>query len=138
MTLYINPRRRFSRGRMRHEMMPERNDDYSAEINFPIDVIADNDSFILRALLPGVRADDLEIQIVNESVTISGELNREHEDEWQYLLAECPTGTFYRIITLPTPLDANNISADLDNGILTVRIPKAEEAKPRTIKIRQK
>ncbi len=138
MTLYINPVRRGFRHRMMDEMMQDQNEDYAAEINFPIDVIADKDTFIIKALLPGVQPDDLDIQIINESVTISGELKREQVENGQYLLAECPSGTFHRIITLPTSLDSNNVEAELNDGVLTVKIPKAEEAKLHLIKIKQK
>lgn len=138
MTLYINPVRRVNRRQMMRDRMRDWDEDYATEIRFPMDVIADPDSFTLRAFLPGVHPDDLSIHIVNESVTISGEIKLDRDDEDNYLLAELPGGKFYRVITLPTALDANKVEADLENGILTVKLPKAEEAKPRTIKINQK
>ncbi len=85
-----------------------------------------------------MQPDDLDIQIINESVTISGKLKRERSESGQFLLAECPSGTFHRIITLPTSLDSNKVEAELNDGVLTVQIPKAKEAKPRLIKIKQK
>jgi HSP20 family protein len=107
-------------------------------LTFPIDVKADNESFTIKALLPGARPEDVDIQIVNDIVTISGELRSDREEGATYLLAERPDGKFHRVISLPTPLDANLVEADLENGILTLQIPKAEEAKPRSIKIKQK
>ncbi|HOM66556.1 MAG TPA: Hsp20/alpha crystallin family protein [Brevefilum fermentans] len=138
MTLYINPGRRSLRRRMMEEMMRDWDEDYSPNLTFPIDVIADKDSFTIKALLPGVQPDDLEINIVNELVTISGELKVNREESENYLLAECPSGRFHRVLTLPTPLDSSKVQAELENGILTVVVPKAEEAKPRTIKVTQK
>lgn len=138
MTLYINPVRRFARQRMLDEMMRDYDEDYSARISFPIDVKADADSFTISALLPGVSPEDLDIQIVNEIVTIAGEIKTNRDENENYLLTERPSGKFHRVLTLPTPLDANKVEADLENGILTLVVPKAEEAKPHTIKIKQK
>lgn len=138
MTLYINPLHRSNRRRMMEEMLRDWDEGYTAELTFPIDVRADSESFTITALLPGVDPEDLDIQIVNEIVTISGELKSDRDENAQYLLAERPSGRFHRVITLPTPLDAANVQADLENGILSVTIPKAEEAKPRTIKVVRK
>jgi len=123
---------------MMEEMMRDWDEDYSAKLTFPIDVIADKDSFTIRALLPGVQPEDLDINIVNEIVTIAGEIKVEREEGDNYLLMECPSGKFHRVLTLPTPLDSSKVQAELDNGILTLVIPKAEEAKPRTIKVTKK
>lgn len=138
MTLYINPIRRRNRHRRLEEMIGDWDDDYSVDITFPIDVKANSDSFTIKALLPGVQPDDLNIQIVNEIVTISGELRADREEGANYLLAERPSGNFHRVITLPTPLDSTNVVANIENGVLTLEIPKTEEAKPRTIKVKQR
>jgi len=138
MTLYITPARRSFRRRMMDEMMRDWDEDYSPNLTFPIDVIADKDSFTIKALLPGVQPEDLEINIVNELVTISGELKVSRDENEDYLLAECPSGKFHRVLTLPTPLDSTKVKAELENGILTLIVPKAEEAKPRTIKVTKK
>jgi len=138
MTLYINPVRRTSRRRTLDEILRDYDQDYSAELTFPIDVKADSDSFTISALLPGIHPEDLDIQIVNEIVTIAGELHADRDEDGSYLLAERPSGKFHRVISLPTPLNANDVEANLENGVLTLVVPKAEEAKPRTIKIKQK
>jgi HSP20 family protein len=138
MTLYINPIRRNSRRRMLDEIMRDWDEDHGSDVTFPIDVRADSDSFVIQALLPGVRAEDLNINIVNETVTISGVLNADREEDGNYLLAERPSGKFQRVLTLPTQLDQDNVEASLEDGVLTLDIPKAEEAKPRTIKIKAK
>ena len=138
MTIYINPVRRSIRRRTINELLRENEEDYRGELTFPIDVKVNDDSFTVKALLPGVHSDDLNIQIVNEILTISGELKLEREEGSNYLLAERPSGRFNRVLTLPTPLDSSKVEAELENGILTLEIPKVEEAKPRTIKIKQK
>ena len=138
MTLYVTPARRAHRRHMLDEIMRDWDENYTSELTFPIDVAADNDAFTIKALLPGVSADDLDIQIVNEIVTISGELKADREEGANYLLAEIPGGKFHRVITLPVPLNAANVEASLENGVLTLIIPKAEEAKPRTVKINAK
>jgi HSP20 family protein len=123
---------------MLDELMSDWEDDYSVELTFPIDVKAEGDSFTIKALLPGVNPEDLDIQIVNEIVTIAGELKADREEGSNYLLAERPSGRFHRVISLPTPLDASKVEAELEDGVLTLRVPKTEEAKPRTIKINRK
>ena len=138
MTLYVTPARRAYRRHMLDEIMRDWDENYTSELTFPIDVLADNDAFTIKALLPGVSADDLDIQIVNEIVTLSGELKSDREEGANYLLAEIPGGKFHRVITLPVPLNAANVEANLENGVLTLVIPKAEEAKPRTIKVNVK
>lgn len=138
MTLYVTPARRAHRRHMLDEIMRDWDENYTSELTFPIDVLADNDAFTIKALLPGVSADDLDIQIVNEILTLSGELKTEREEGANYLLAEIPGGKFHRVITLPVPLNAANVEATLENGVLTLVIPKAEEAKPRTIKVKAK
>ena len=120
------------------EMMQDWDEDYSPNLTFPIDVQVEKESFTIKALLPGINPDDLDIHIMNETVTISGELQDDRQEGETYLIAERPSGKFHRVITLPTSLDASNVEADLENGILTLNIPKAEEAKPRTIKVKRK
>lgn len=138
MTLYVTPARRAHRRHMLDEIMRDWDENYTTELTFPLDVVADNDAFTIKALLPGVSADDLDIQIVNEIVTLAGEIKTEREESANYLLAEIPGGKFHRVITLPVPLNAANVEASLENGVLTLVIPKAEEAKPRTIKVNAK
>ena len=137
MTLYIRSPFANVRRRMLENMLDRDWPEFGFESNLPmpIDVKAEDDTYIVTAWLPGVVAEDLNIQVVNESVTISGELKVAREDNSQYLLAEIPSGRFSRTITLPMPLNASAAEANLSNGVLTLRVPKAEEAKPKSIKI---
>jgi len=138
MTLCGTPARRAHRRYMVDDIMRDWDENYTSELTFPIDVGTDNEAFTIKALLPGIKPEDLDIQIVNEIVTISGEFKADHEEGATYLLAEIPGGKFHRAITLPIPLNAADVEASLENGILTLTIPKAEEAKPRTIKVKIK
>ncbi len=105
------------------------------EVMVPIDVKAEDDDFIITAMVPGLRPEDLNVQIINESVTLSGELAMNTDEKANYIHKECPCGKFHRTITLPSTLDASKADAKVENGILTLRVPKAEEAKPKTIKV---
>jgi HSP20 family protein len=105
------------------------------EVLIPVDVKAEADAFVVVAMLPGVKADDLNIQIVNETVSIQGKFNVERNEQDSYLLQERPGGNFCRTLTLPDSLDSTKAEAELKDGILTLRIPKAEEARPKTIKV---
>lgn len=138
MTVYISPIRRIHRHPMSDEFMKDKKEEYASECSFPMDVMADSDSFTIKALLPGVKPEDLDIQILNETVTISGKVQPEREEDANYLLTELPGGKFYRVLTLPTQLNQQDVEAELQDGILTLSIPKAEEAKPKTIKIKVK
>lgn len=105
------------------------------EVIVPMDVQAENDDFIITALVPGLKPEDLNIQIINESVTLSGELKLGEDEKANIIHRECPSGKFHRTITLPSTLDATKAEAHVENGVLTLRVPKAEEAKPKTIKV---
>ncbi|MGV7976139.1 MAG: Hsp20/alpha crystallin family protein [Anaerolineaceae bacterium] len=138
MTFYINPYGHRLRMQALANAMNELDRDFEPQVAFPMDVKATPEGYELKAYLPGVSAEDVDIQIVNEVVTISGEVKLERDQRADYLLAELPTGRFHRVVSLPTPLDSTKVEASLENGILTLNIPKAEEAQPKTIKITQK
>jgi HSP20 family protein len=97
-----------------------------------VDVRDDNDAFMLTALVPGLKPDDLSIQVLEDVVSIEGKFA---EGENEYLLQELPAGSFRRELRLPTPLDADKVEARIADGILTLRLPKAESAMARSIKI---
>ncbi len=105
------------------------------EIYFPVDVVSGQNEFVLTALLPGVKSEDLDIQIINETVSIQGTLADHREQNASYLLQERPYGRFSRVLTLPAELDSTKADANLEEGVLTLRIPKAEAARPKSIKV---
>lgn len=138
MTFYLNPYGRRFRMQALANAVSELDRDFEPQVSFPMDVKATPDGFELKAYLPGVSAEDLDIQIVNEVVTISGEVKLERDARAEYLLAELPAGRFHRVVSLPAPLDSDKVEASLESGILTLNIPKVEEAKPKSIKVTQK
>ncbi len=92
--------------------------------------------YILRAELPGIKADDLDIQATGRNITISGERKIEPDPNATYHRREREAGTFSRALTLPGDIDRDQIDASLKNGVLTVTVPKSEKAKPRQIEIK--
>ena len=137
MTLYITPFSRLAHRRIIEQMLQDGGWNVAPEndIVLPVDVKVEFDSFMITALLPGVKAEDLDIQIVNETVSISGKLEYERDEKASYLVEERPHGNFSRVLTMPTSLDPNGAEAKIENGILTLRVPKAETARPKTIKV---
>jgi len=105
---------------------------------FPlINLSEDKDSYYVRAELPGVKADALDIQVTANNISISGERKiAEQEEGARYHRREREAGTFSRIIGLPGDVNTETVEAKLENGILTVSVPKAEAAKPKQISIK--
>ena len=101
---------------------------------FPVDVREVDDEFYITAMLPGMKPEDVDIQIVNENVSLKGEFKNELDENSAYILQERPSGKFCRTITLPDTLNSGKAEAKMENGILTLVIPKAEEAKPKQLK----
>ena len=105
-------------------------------IGLPLDVTANPDEIRIEASLPGFRPEDVEITIESGTLSISGQLKEERSTEsTDYLLQEIRRGDFRRSISLPSGLEPDRASATFENGILTLRIPKAEQVKPRQIRI---
>jgi HSP20 family protein len=102
----------------------------------PINVYDAGEGYILSAQLPGVSAEDVELTITGESLTLRGERKRpEGVKDDSYRRQERPVGRWSRTITLPDRVDSTQVSASFSNGILTVHLPKAENAKPRHIAV---
>jgi HSP20 family protein len=104
---------------------------------FPlINLTEDKDKYYVRAELPGVKGDELDIQVTGKNLAISGERKIAAEGEGaRYHRREREAGTFSRMIGLPGEVDADNVEANLENGVLSITVPKAEIAKPRQITI---
>jgi HSP20 family protein len=101
-----------------------------------MDLVETDDHFVLKADLPGVDESDVNIVFENNVLTVSGERRTEHEAKKDgYYRLERTTGSFSRSLTLPEGIDADDVNAKFDNGVLEVRIPKPAEAKPRRIQI---
>jgi HSP20 family protein len=105
---------------------------------FPlVNLTEDADSFFIRAELPGILAEDLDIQTTGSSVTISGERKIFAEvEQARYHRRERNAGKFSRVVSLPDSIDFDKTEATLTDGILTITVPKAEAAKPRQIAVK--
>jgi len=101
----------------------------------PVDVIEDSGGITLRADLPGVPKDKLGLHVESDSLTIEGDMSVATPEGMQASYAEVSVPRFRRVFTLSKELDANKVSAELSNGVLTLRIPKTEHAQPRRIPI---
>ena len=104
---------------------------------FPLTNLSeDKDNYYVRAELPGVKGDQLDIQVTGNNLAISGERKIAAEEEGaRYHRREREAGTFSRMIGLPGEVDTDKVDANLQNGILTVVVPKAEIAKPKQISV---
>lgn len=135
MTLYyVNPRRAMARQRAWNEMLDAKLASDS-KVVIPVDVIANEDDYVVKAFVPGVAAEDINIEVIDNTVTIEGEIKVERSEDDNYLLAERPSGKFRRVLTLPHDVDADKTEAELKDGVLVVRVPQSEMARPRKIKI---
>jgi HSP20 family protein len=102
----------------------------------PMDLVEAEDHFFLKADLPGLRESDVNIEVQDGTLTISGERNAEHEQrEKGWYRIERAFGAFNRSLTLPDGVDPDRIAASFSDGVLELRIPKPEERKPRRISI---
>ena len=114
---------------------------WGAGSRLPVDIYADGDGYTFVALVPGVKTDDLNIETEGNTVKISGELIApalSADENVRALRNEIGFGKFSRAFEMPEEIDADKIEANLDNGVLTVRVPKAEAVKPRSIKVQAK
>jgi HSP20 family protein len=101
-----------------------------------MDLVETEDHFVLRADLPGVSEADVNIEVEDRVLTISGERKAEHElSKEGYHRVERAFGTFSRALTLPEGIDPDAVAATFDRGVLEVRIPKPEQRKPRKVSI---
>jgi HSP20 family protein len=105
----------------------------------PLDVYQTPEAVVVEAALPGVKPGEVDISITGDTLTIKRETKAEHEVKKEdYFLQERRYGRFSRAVTLPDGLLADKAEASFEESILTVTIPKAEEVKPRTIKVKAK
>src|ERR1051325_7105952 len=103
----------------------------------PVNVTQDDENFYIRAEIPGLKPSELSISALRNRVSLSGnrEIPREH-DRVSYHRRERAEGSFNRTVTLPTEVNAERIDARYASGVLTLTLPKAEEAKPRQITVK--
>lgn len=100
-----------------------------------INIHEQDDAYILSALVPGLNAEDLNIQVLEDVVRIEGEYKMDEQD---YLVHELPGGSFTRTLRMPSVIDADHVEAKIADGVLTLTLPKAESARPKKISVKSK
>ena len=111
-------------------------DDGKKEWAIPLDVVEQEDELLVRASIPGVKVDDIDVSIENRVLTIKAEAKTEAEHkEGGYLVRERRSGSFFRSLRLPESVDADKAKTSYNDGVLTVNLPKAESKKAKHIKI---
>jgi len=102
-----------------------------------LDIYEDKDDIVIKAELPGLEKDDVEVNMMDHTLTIKGEKKKEAEvKEENYYRSERSYGSFARTLQLPTDVQADKVKASFKNGVLEVRLPKTEEAKTKAIKVK--
>lgn len=104
-----------------------------------IDMYQTDDEIVVKAVLPGIKTDEVQINVTGDMLTLRGETKQEEEKKdkaWH--IREQRYGRFERSIPLPTQVIADQAKAEFENGILTITLPKAEEVKPKTITVHAK
>ena len=104
-----------------------------------VDILETENELVLKADLPDVKLEDIEVRVENQTLTLKGERKFEKDEAAKgYHRMERSYGTFVRSFTVPTSVDAAKVAAEYKNGVLTVKLPKKEAAKPRQVKIEVK
>jgi len=107
--------------------------------SMPVDVIETKDNIIVKAAVPGVKPDEIDLSVTGDTLTIKGETKVEEKfEEGSYLRKERRFGAFQRTLTLPTNVVADKARAEFENGVLTLTLPRTEEVKPKAIKVTTK
>lgn len=104
-----------------------------------VDIAETEEALVLKADLPDVKLEDIEVRVENETLTLKGERRFEKEEKSKgYHRIERSFGTFMRSFSVPPSVEADKVAADYKNGVLTVTLPKKEAAKPRQVKVQVK
>ncbi|HWE40804.1 MAG TPA: Hsp20/alpha crystallin family protein [Isosphaeraceae bacterium] len=105
-------------------------------VRLPLDISENENEFVVKASLPGVRPEDVQITVHGDTVTIRGESKVDEEKKGQtWHVRERRFGAFQRSFSLAAPIDSDKAQAQYDHGVLTLTLPKAEQAKPKQIKV---
>ena len=103
----------------------------------PLDVVEEDDKIIVRATLPGVKPEDIDVTLENDVLTINAETKVETEDRREnYLVRERRAGKFHRTLRLPDTVDSEKVDTKYENGIVEITFPKAEAKKARRLSIK--
>lgn len=102
----------------------------------PMDAYITDEAIIIRADVPGLKPDEIEITLEGDTLAIRGEIKPDVADNRKYVLLERPTGRFERTLSINTPIDHEKVEASFKDGVLTLTLPKAEAIKPRQISVK--
>jgi HSP20 family protein len=123
-------------GTLLDEQLRSRRSAGAREPALDMDVYEDNDRIVVKAEMPGMSKDDIQISIADNILTIKGEKKKEEEDTGRdYYRAERAYGAFVRTLPLPAEINPDKVQATFKDGVLEIRLPKSEEAKKREIKV---
>ena len=124
MTLYVQP--------YQLRRMARRWAEQPQQLALGVNVSEQDDAYVLSALVPGLKAEDLNIQVLENVVSIEGEYQ---VADTEYLLNELPSGSFRRTLRMPVDIQAEKVEAKIADGVLTLNLPKAESSRPKKISI---
>ena len=102
----------------------------------PMDVYTEGDGYVVEVALPGIKPDDIKVEMVGNTLSISGQYQAEAPEGRQYLVRQRPSGTFQATVTLPEATEAAKAQATFEHGLLRLNIPKSEAAKPKRIALK--
>lgn len=114
---------------------------FASDSTLAVDVYETNSDVIIKMPVPGIKPDDLDITITGDTVTVRGEAREEEVDDDRdrnYFFKEVRYGTFARSVSLPAAVDANKVDAETEDGMLTLTMPKAESAKPKSVRVKSR
>ncbi len=108
-------------------------------VGLPVDVIEGKDNVVVKASVPGLKPEDIDVSITGDTLTIKGETKSEEKvEQGSYIRQERRYGKFERSLQLPSLVVADKADAKFEHGVLTLTLPKAEQVKPKTIKVKTK
>lgn len=102
----------------------------------PMDAYITDEAIVIRADVPGIKPEEIEITLEGDTLAIRGEIQREEDSQRKYVLLERPTGKFERTLNINVPIDHDNVEASFKDGVLTLTLPKAGAVKPRQIAVK--
>jgi HSP20 family protein len=109
------------------------------EESLSVDMYETDDEVVVKTAIPGVKADDIDVSVTGDTLTIRAETKKEEEvNEENYLRRERRYGSYCRTLTLPGGLKSDEAEADYNDGVLTLTLPKAEEVKPKNIRVQSR
>lgn len=104
-----------------------------------VDMYQTDTDVVVKASLPGMKSEDVDISVTGDVITLKGEHKEEHEmSEENYFRKEMRYGSFTRSLPIPVPVNVDKAEAEFQDGVLTVKMPKTEESKPKTVKVKGK